>query len=217
MILTDDIKKLYQAYRAQLPVSYRWEDERERWFELFFCTVWEVSGGSPDDVRRAVTALGDLQLLELKDLAECVAGDSVDLSRPPAATLTTLLTANGVQREAAGRAVSAYCLLARRLRERHGKLQLLLRTYGRTLLHELTDMMAASGLESDSKERIATLWLQNALEMPVALSDSYVKRFCDERRCTLDDLIRAADELDINVAAVDDLIRLSYVETDAQA
>src|SRR5262245_20330479 len=214
MTLTDSVRELYKTHRQELPVSYRWEDEKERWHELLFCVILEIVGGPAESIRNLVTALAELRLLGIETLASSVTGDSVDLDRPPAATLLTLLTVNGCEPDAARAAIVACCRLARQLRDKHGKLQHLLRAHGQTLLRELATMVEAAAPRSASSERIATIWLQNALEMPVSFSDAYVERFCKERRCTLADLTRAADELDINVATLDDLIRQSYVEAE---
>jgi hypothetical protein len=69
-----------------------------------------------------------------------------------------------------------------------------------------------SKLGHNAERRILTRWLQNALEMPIPLSNNEVQSFCKKYKCTVQQLVDAADTLDINVAIVDDLIKLHMLQ-----
>jgi hypothetical protein len=54
-----------------------------------------------------------------------------------------------------------------------------------------------------------TYWLQNALSMPLSLVDQTMWTFCEKNGVTPEELIAAADDLNINIAFLDDLIHES--------
>jgi hypothetical protein len=51
-----------------------------------------------------------------------------------------------------------------------------------------------------------TLWLQNVLNMPLSLQSRAVETFTNAIGLTSGQLFHAADEMDVNVALVDDLL-----------
>ncbi len=207
--LKEEIRGLYVRYRDLLPDVYRWEDEKERWEELVFCYFRQLANKSESDLRRVVSALGDLGLLEAERLSVLVSDQgNLNYESPFFVQMSKLLTENGFESDAADRTLKAIGQVARGIRVRHGKLQILLRKHARALLDDLRQ----TSLETAVEEEILSTWLQGALEMPIASADEHVTRFARERGCTLDDLTTAADSLDINVGVIDDLIRLDAAD-----
>jgi hypothetical protein len=88
-----------------------------------------------------------------------------------------------------------------------GKLQVMLRKYGNMMLNELESELG-KGLAIERKQLRAaiTIWLQNTLEMPVLLEDEILETFCQLHNITQDELVAAADRLDLNLAVLDELL-----------
>jgi hypothetical protein len=208
--LKEEIRGLYIRYRELLPDIYRWEDEKDRWEELLLCYFRRLADRSEPDLRRVLASLGDLGLLEPDRLSELVSSDGhLNRQAPFFMLLSTLLAGNGFETSVIEKTLTAVGEVARGIRMRHGKIQLLLRKHARAMLEDLR----STTLDRAVEEEILTTWLQ-ALEMPIASADDAVRRFTQERGCTPDDLTAAADSLDVNVSVIDDLIRLENADRD---
>jgi hypothetical protein len=117
----------------------------------------------------------------------------------------------GFSREESQRAVAVMSDAAEGLsRHFHSKVQLYLRHYGMLMLQEVDNFFSFSGLDNTQVRRAMTYWLQNVANMPVPLQDSTIKEYANRVGIGPDDLVAAADELDINVAVVDDAVH-AYV------
>jgi hypothetical protein len=207
--LEQEIRELYRNYRPLLPEVYRWEDEMDRWHELAFCAFLEVGCMGEQMSREIVTALASLGLLEPVKLAAALTKDgSLDLTNETISSLMTILGQKGFEEKTAHEVLLAVCEMAAGIQNKYGKLQILLRKHGQNILKDLQDATSFSHVQEEIETLIFARWLQNALELPIPLADEYVKRFCSEREYDINELITVADEIDVSIAVVDDLIRL---------
>src|SRR5262249_33441735 len=113
--LTETIQALYRGYRGFLPDVYRWEDEKDRWYELVFCLFYELVGLDDATTRRVVGALAALGLLDPAELAQAGIKGNIDVNHPAAAAIATILDRNGVNTENRDATVIALCELSRGL------------------------------------------------------------------------------------------------------
>jgi hypothetical protein len=75
------------------------------------------------------------------------------------------------------------------------------------MLEDLCNQFHFSALDDSNVEQAFALWLQNSCGLPVSLFDHYVLEFCQTNDLSLEDLVAGADEQNLNLALVDDLIR----------
>lgn len=204
--MKNEIREIFKNYRGQLPIAYRWEDEKDRWHEFVYCIFSELSGTDEATSRQIVNALANLQLLEIDDLSNAKT-DTKEGTR-----LLELLLMNGVKKEQAEKTVIAICEAAKGIKTNCAKLQNFLRIQGKKMLDDLDGTISFSSIGKDQENRIFITWIQNVLEIPIPLSNHYVEEFCKEKQCKIEDLIDAADALDFNVAVLDDLIELYMLD-----
>jgi hypothetical protein len=96
---------------------------------------------------------------------------------------------------------------AKRLMEHHdGKIQKYLRKYGQQMLDEFVETFSISGMDEKDLRDAATYWLQNVLNMPVNLKIESIDTFCNTLGISEGELVEEADNLNINVALLDDMI-----------
>jgi hypothetical protein len=201
--LRDELSGLYGRLGPMLS-ELGWTSERDRLSELVFAIVL-VHGGDEDvtRARKVVAILDGLGLVDPRALAQPDAGE--------AAMTAAALERNGFAAEAVAAIVDAFAAVGMLLlREGDGKVQRLLRKHAQEMVSTL---VGRSGLDRDDArqglEDALVLWLQNTLSMPLSRSTPAVRRFCETRRITPDQLLDASDELDLNVAVVDDLLMLA--------
>ena len=77
------------------------------------------------------------------------------------------------------------------------------------MVNELGKTFQSKGVSDKLKGKVFVNWLNSVLEMPLLYSDKPMADYCRENNCSRNDLVAAADELDIDVGVIDDLI---YVE-----
>jgi hypothetical protein len=184
--------------------AYQWPVESLRWNELAFCILAQHS--SAPTAGSAARALLELNLLDLPALAELpVISDSANLP-----DRTRLLF--GIVREAgfsdadATRALNTLTTAARAVQASHqGKIQRVLREAGERMVTAIVEALGWS-VKDDAARRIVTRWLHSVLNLPVFVPTTSTEAFCNRFGVETHDLIAAADELDVNVAIVDDLV-----------
>ena len=198
---------------------YQWPIERDRWYELVFCVLYRF--GQPDldaaEARRLVTALAAIDLVSVGSMASAESSDA-GVARPAPGVLADILVRAGFQSEQADRAVATLTEIATVLQNRYGgKIQRCLRYHGERMLEELSGELAFSKLSQDEAGSILTHWLQNVLNMPLSLVEPGVTRLCVDLGATTAELIAVADEFDLNLALLDDLILVAAPVGDPSA
>jgi hypothetical protein len=194
--------------------SHRWPYEHERWHELVAC-LFVASLSLPDrQVRRIVDLLRVLGLLDLEEWAEAPAAEDNDVTR----RTLSVLAEQEVDGEQAQHAVTALHEVSHILKSRyHGKIQVCLRSLSEVILASMLHEFQLTGLQRAGTKEALTLWLQNVANLPISVDDDHVRRFCELHEIKQGDLVQAADELDVNVAVLDDLIELWIRSQDERA
>jgi len=197
---------LVEAVETTFAEAWLWEVDR--WKELVFALLSRIVSIPEDDVRELTERLLDLELLDVGELAKL----SKEVDEPIGHRLTNVMAEWGVAGEEARIAVTTIAEAARGLSDHYGgKIQRYLRHYGELMLDELGGTFTFTAIKSDAVGEAFTYWLQNVLDMPVSLVDESVRGFCDGKGFSPVDLIEAADEIDMNLALVDDVTQLAML------
>jgi len=201
------LRKLLTVYGPQLMPAPRYVWEADRWNELVFSLLVQVSAVPQSIVRRTVGQMAELELLNVPELAGCTA----DRARPAAseplwARSIELLVEQGFSQSEAERGFAAVCQAARAFQEQdRGKPQRYLRRMAESLLDDFEGYLGLTELSSEEARNAITYWLQNALNLPLSLIDDSTREFAQSHGITAPELIEAADELGLDLAIVDDL------------
>lgn len=189
---------------------YEWASETSRWNELVAILASEVCLRSKDDMMEIINYLADLGHLDIPELAKIdVRSNKIDRANDEATKIIAVLVRKGLSEEQALNVLLPLCQIAKRLNEDFGgKIQLYLRSYGETMLREALALFSLQGGSEDETRRVFTAWLQKVTNMPLLLLAPEVSEFCGKHEISVAELIEAADNIDMNVAIVDELLKL---------
>ncbi|MDX6749385.1 hypothetical protein SH611_06165 [Geminicoccaceae bacterium 1502E] len=203
------LQKLIVRY-SPLFEQHQWPEESLRWTELAFALATRISPRPEAEIRRTVEEMDLLGLLEVETLAGLAGPEGgVDFAAGGARRMEEHLLENGLASGEARALILALHELAVALRERfEGRIQLYLRRYGERMLDELAQNFRFSRLSPEQARSAFSYWLQNVLGMPVPLRTPAVQAFCGRLGVTEEELVAAADRLDLNLALADDMIEL---------
>lgn len=199
----------------ELIANQPWALEQDRWVELVFAILSEVSHLPEPVVRELAEDLAAFGLLSIPLL-----------SRPPASPpgdadhrrLWQTMAKAGMPEEAARRAAQALHEVALGLQSRFdGFLQRYLRHYGEMMLDQLPTHFAFTAITESEAANAFTYWLQNAVLMPLSNIDEPVRAFCSDCGATPAELVLAADQLGANLSLVDDMALVRRRAADAAA
>jgi hypothetical protein len=188
-----------------------WPWESQRWTELVFC-VFSASTGpevAPEAVREATHLLEKGHLIDIQVLGGLdPSGGGKDAAHPTLAAMQVILKNYGFSEEEIHLAVSVLCRLAAGMKAKFdGKVQKCLRKYGMAMLKEIERDFAVPASDGEPAQRAIALWLQNVLNLPLAVPDEISEKACALLQTDYPTLIRAADEIDVNVALLDNVLR----------
>lgn len=201
MDLSEELRTLATRHSDELG-GLPWASERERWDELVFCLVTAV-GKDASAARSTVATLSGLGLLDPASLAR-----ASDPESDAAIVLRHALAGNGLPQDDARRTAALLAQVASALVARYeGKIQRYLRAQGTAMIEDFLRLVDDHGAREPELRLGVTHWLQNALDLPLSAPDESVRRFLDEHEATMEDLEAAADQIDLNLALVDDVIR----------
>lgn len=182
--------------------GHRWRHEADREHELVFALLTRVLPLPESEVRALAHRLRFLGLLDLHEWAEVPGADDVVERR----TLEVLVE-SGVEPDDAQRAITVLGEVATALhRDYDGKVQRLLRDFGDQLVTSLVQSFQLESLSNDEAREAFAYWLQNVADLPISLGRDSTKRFCEMHDTSADQLVHAADDFNLNVAALDDLV-----------
>jgi hypothetical protein len=192
------LRKAFALHGDSLEINHRWVTEIERWKELVLALL-RYSTAQPDELlREMVDLLDDLDLIDVETLA----GSDEDQQR-----IVALLEEYGVGDPEARAALVAITEAAAGLTANHrAKVQRYLRSYGEMMLAEIPKHFTFTSMADSEIESAFTFWLQNVLDMPLSLFDDAFMHFCETSGIAAQEYREAADRLDVNLAAVDDLL-----------
>jgi hypothetical protein len=91
-----------------------------------------------------------------------------------------------------------------------GKPQRLLRVYAERMRDALVAELDAAVADSHSMKGAISLWLQNALSLPISIEHPALSAFCQAHKVDVNELLRITDDLDINIALLDDILQIAY-------
>lgn len=218
------LRKLITKY-SDFFAYHQWPSEHERWVELIFALVTRISKKPESEIRDIIEELDDLGLLDIEELSNIPkVGSDIDFNSPFAKRVIESLSESRYTEE--GSTISGFtkeesirCLLlmyetAKSLMEHHdGKIQKYLRKYGQQMVNEFADNFSFSGMDEKDLKNAVTYWLQNVLNMPVNLKIESINTFCNTLGISDEELIKEADNLNINVALLDDMIEQHMQDT----
>lgn len=210
--LAYQLRKLYLKY-GETFAFYQWPSEHQRWTELLFALATQLCDQHEDRLRDAIDLLDDLGLLDVDVLASIpLANSGIDLQSEAARRIGELLRESGLSEVQTKECVRAFHDAAVSLKQLHdGKIQRYLRHYANQILQELPQHFRFTGENEAAFRNAFTYWLQNVLNVPLNFDTTNVKEFRDKFGVSTDQLVKTADELDLNIALVDDLIDL-YID-----
>lgn len=183
-----------------------WALEQDRWVELVFAILSELSDLPEDVLRETAEEMDGFGLLSISRLAQAPdKGPGADHRR----RCVEALEEAGLPKETAQRAAQALHEVAAGLVTNFdGHLQRYLRHYGEMMLADLGKWFRFEGLSEAEAANAFTYWLQNAVLMSLSNIDAPVKAFCKDIGAAPGDLVAAADDLQINLSLLDDLALL---------
>lgn len=176
-----------------------WADEGERWSELIFCLLITVREIGAADTRQAIAVMSSLDLIAPHRLASMEATERAIFER-------ALSTAGWTEAEiAAGTelVVHAASVVARIF----GIPQLMLRRAAESMRDILVEDLSDGAPAGTDIRTAVGHWLQNTCNLPISVRDKEIDRFARVHGLTAGELTAAADELDLNLAVLDDVIR----------
>lgn len=207
--LRRDLILRWQAFAPSIG-QYQWPLERGRWIELVFCLLRRTAAPTLDAVEvRALTRVLDmLRVIEVDGMAPDIgaAGNTGAVAKNAELAIAIMIH-SGLSRQQADNSWITIAEAADALRRRHGgKLQRYLRAYGERMLAEIDEHFQFSRLDRAEVTNAFTHWLQNALAMPLLIAGEAVEKTVASYGLKRSDLVRIADELEFNLAVVDDMI-----------
>jgi len=192
-----ELRRLLLRHGEKVAPAHIWHSERDRWIELVFA-ILAVNSKTPEYALRGL--LNDLSAMGLLEPEAVVDTGWIERCNDE-------ISVHGIEIDSVADGFSTVSEVALLLIQKYdGKVQKLLRTQAEKFLLELQQDLSIRSLGADQQRVTLTYWLQNSLHLPVSLVDTNVKDFSIRRGISINDLIGAADDLDVNVAFLDDLI-----------
>lgn len=203
-------------YATDVPY-HPWFNERNRWHELVICILFAFGGKAAKSARQAADVLGELGLLNVPDLARIPwIGDELDFKHPQLKLTGEVLERLGFVQADISLALRQIVRIARDLQANYdGHVQVYLRQHGQRILAALTADFPSLPTADERLQYAFVMWLQNALTMPLYLNTPSTSRFCKAAGCSLNELQRTVDELDISTSLLDDVLDLWASEQEA--
>ena len=202
-------KFMAEEYRRFAPLldRYQWPWEAARWHELAFCFLVRLDD-SPDAInlaRETINIFANLDLLDIGRLAQISEKGEPNLTAPDFLFMAEIMKRQGYSQDQAERGIVTICEAAHTLQHRYGgKMQRYLRSYGDKIVKEFSRDFHFSRMSGDDVRFASKNWIQNVLNMPVALSNPNIEALAEQLGASASDLVEAADANDINVALMDD-------------
>ena len=180
-----------------------WVNEFDRWTELVFALLTRLAPRDDENTRATANDLRRFGLLDPQTLAD----PTSDVGSVVRRRMVEALTAAEWSPTKAEQAAKVLSAAADGLvRNFDGKVQRYLRRYGELMLAEVPQYFDLPHL-SDAETRTAfAYWLQNVADMPISTEENGLEAFCKKHDLTAAQVVAAADEMDLNLAVLDDLL-----------
>ncbi|MEO8591047.1 MAG: hypothetical protein ABI432_16835 [Flavobacteriales bacterium] len=201
MAVAEKLKALYAEHVDDLPM-HAWAFEQDRWAELVHSLLDRSRGHGAEQTRHAVEVLQSLGLIDIPRIASA--------SKEDRTLISSVLVNTGYTRTESELGTRTLISAAKALNEAcGGKVQRILREHGERMRDELVSTLGAVPLDKGQLRSAITYWIQNTMSIPISLESDVVKKFCKANKITMTQLIASVDELDANVALVDDLLEIA--------
>jgi hypothetical protein len=193
---------------AYVAAHHRWGNEEERWTELAASMLSVTLKLPRDEIADVVYRMKMLGLLDVAAWSELpgdfnAASESVMVER----ALAMFDEHEGVATKDAYRAVRLLHETAQAIQLRYGgRIQIALRKAGELVLDKISKELDLKSISASEERAALTIWLQNVLNLPISLGSQNRQDFCDHHSISTEELTEAADELDLTIPALDDLI-----------
>jgi hypothetical protein len=210
LMLDEKLLELYKAYEPLLGENL-WPWESQRWTELVFCilnasTRPEVA---PESIREVARVLEKSHLIDIAVLGSLDPyKEKKDSSHPHVVAMEAILKNYGFAEDEIQTAVTIMCQMAAGFKNKFGgKVQKCLRQYGMNLLKEMERDFPVQASNAKTARTAFTQWFQNVLNLPLPAPDEISDKACKMLRTDYVALIQAADDIDVNVALLDNILR----------
>jgi len=203
--------KLIATEGNNISENYRWLYEQYRWTELVFTILAQFVPLDYSDIRQIIEQMATRGLIDLKSLSATRFNNTQEIDNNQEANkIKSFLLEVGFTEDLAKRSVRCICEVATGLGEHYnGKIQYYIRSYGEQLLKDLPNKFRFSQLNNDEVRNAFIYWMQNVLDMPIPINIKAIKEFAEINNVTFELLITEADNLDINLSYLDDMIQLN--------
>lgn len=182
--------------------QYQWPRETQRWYELVYCLISAVENRFGPDTHSAsaVRVLMELGLLDIPLLAKAEETTGQQLR-----IVLERLSFSGEQAKQLARALFD---LAKCLDDKfQGRVQILLRTFSIMMVDQVIQTLPLKNTLGKEKASLAVMhWLQNVLNLPVLVPSPGLKALLAETGAKSEEVLAAADKLNVNVALVDEIL-----------
>lgn len=200
MTIEKELEKLLEFYGSDLH-GYAWSNEDDRWKEFVFCIVNQCQKLDPAFIRACLNMLQDLNLLEVNTLADLNQNDEERI------VIYYLFKKHGFSEENAEKAVKIIIDVSKIIQNQYnGKIQKYLRIQGEKMVDELSEKFSEIPLENAQIRFAMSHWLQNVISAPISLKNDAMTEFCEKNATNEEEILQAADKLNLNMALVDDLL-----------
>jgi hypothetical protein len=133
--------------------------------------------------------------------------------KPEGTVIAYVLQHHGFQEQEVQRTVATLMHAAMVFQRDYGsKVQRYLRHHAERMRNDLVRALGDAPLSEAQLRQAVSRWLQNVASLPISLEDPAVQAFYKDHGVDIEELIQAADALDLNVALMDDLLALEARE-----
>jgi hypothetical protein len=201
------LSNLFNEYEPSFEL-YQWPIESLRWTAFVASVVMTLAPDAVSDT--AINALIELDLVKIKKLAGLAPIKPGDYSER-AKLILAILGEAGIDEHTSTLILHSLVEAATAVQSKvAGQAQRLIRSESHALIKRLTEFLSFSRLDSHTATLITTRWLQDILNLPVLLETESINAFIEDMDISTEELIEAADELDINLALIDEIVQHWY-------
>jgi len=216
---SDEAQFVLRSLLAQAEPDWRshhvWFWEAQRWTELLVALLVRVASVPELEARALAGRMGLLELLDVAVLTERARNPRGPRARQHDARSRALFAESGIDPERGSQILDAFAEVALAVHERFGeRIQRYLRRYGEEMLRELKRDFYINAISDAETADAFTYWLQNVVAMPLSLKSDDLMNLANAHGLEVDDLVSAADRMNLNVGLLDDLAALEMARRD---
>jgi len=195
----------------ELSQQYQWVDEHDRWVELVFTILTQIIPLNHLEIRQITEKLSKESLLNIKELSNINFRNPDELKNlDHFKNFREILNMHKIDETLINDCFITICETAEGISTNFsGKIQKYIRSYGELLLSDIQNNFKFTLLNHDQIRNSFIYWMQNVLNMPISLNEDILVQFAEQNDITVEELYNEADNIDINLAVLDDLVQLN--------